>query len=267
MSVYNLYGNRWFLAIILAAILLIAACQPANNDSSGSPVTLATVLQNNLKASREGGQAGGVLNMHTVVSIEEGGSTVVGRYRATTEGLMRIDVFADGERVYSEGTDADGAWEWPGGEEGPANVYHEGANALNRGIEMNLFTLAEYAGRGHQVELLGEETIDDQLHYVLKVTLSDGFEHFRYINADNWQVEKTRDHRSLHPAIDPTQKDFESRFSEWKTVDGVSYASSQLTIDRTSNEVIQKMQVREAAYNVSADELDLERSYIPTSSP
>lgn len=248
-------------------LLSLVAVSTSGCDRAADEVSLDTILANNLAAVRSDAQIGGVSSTDKIVSISEANYSLVARYRASAAGTMRIDVFSEDTRVYSEGKDADGVWEWPGGQEAPANVYHEGVGALEHGIEFNLFSLAELQGRDHRVEWVDEETIRDNQYYVLKITLSDGFENYRFVNADTWLVDLSRDFRALHPALDATKKNVETRFDQWTTIDGVTSAGRSRDFDMATGELVQTALVLDSKYNLRDDELDLARTYVPTEPP
>lgn len=225
------------------------------------------ILQNNHRAVRPGPAPGVFRSTEKVLQISEGGAVLIARYRATSQLRMRIDVFDDGARVYSEGLDKEGAWEWPGGQKSPENVHHDGAGALAHGIEFNLFTLAELASRGHTIELADREWIRGTVYFVLKVTLSDGFETYRFVNADTWRVDLSRDFRAFHPGVDETKKQLETRYDQWDQADGVMFARRSRTVDVESGTVIATTTVLSSRYNLASEELDLSREFVPGAPP
>jgi len=252
---------------LIVSLLAVLAFSTSGCERRSERLSLETILDNNLAAVRENAQIGSVSSTEKIVSIAEADYSLIARYRASSAGTMRIDVFAEDTRVYSEGKDADGVWEWPGGQEAPANVYHEGVGALEHGIEFNLFSLAGLQSRGHKIEWVDQESIRGNQYYVLKVTLSDGFENYRYVNADTWLVDLSRDFRALHPAIDSTRKDIESRYDRWTTTVGVTYPARSQDVDMASGKVDQTAIVLRSSYNLPDVELDLRRAYVPSGPP
>jgi len=256
-----------FRAIAIFLLLTFFTFSTSGCGRADEHVSLESILENNLAAVRSDAQIGGVSSTEKIVSISEANYSLVARYRASSSGTMRIDVFAEDTRVYSEGKDADGVWEWPGGQEAPANVYHDGVGALEHGIEFNLFSLAELQGRGHTIKWVDQETIRENQYYVLKITLSDGFENYRYVNANTWLVDLSRDFRALHPAIDATRKNVETRHDQWTTTDGITSAARSRDFDMTSGDLVQTGIVLQSKYNLPDDELDLPRTYVPSEAP
>lgn len=257
----------WRLAIVCGATLMFFCYPLLTAERTGQALGIKEILLNNSMAVRPAGLVDTVENLEKVLSIAEAGNLLVAWYRATSDGHMRIDVFSDDTRVYSEGKDDAGVWEWPGDKDGPEDVYHEGVGALEHGIEFNIFCLAEFPGRGHEVELAGRETIRGAHYFVLKITLADGFETFRYVNPETWQVDLSRDFRAFHPGLDSTRKNIETRFDQWEQVDGVVFASRSQNVDVESGEVLATIRVLRSRYNLPAHELELARSYVPAEAP
>ncbi len=232
-----------------------------------SEMSVDTILQLNLKAVRGNSEIGRIQTTDMTLSISEADYSLIARYRAADDGVMRIDVFADGQRVFSEGKDGLGVWEWPGGQDAPKDVTHEGAAALEHGVEFNLFPLAELIGRGHSIDLVGREEIRGNHYFVLVITLSDGFETYRYINEETWLVEISRDYRALHPGNDATKKSMETRYDQFRRTDGILSAGRSRDFEQSSDQAIQTMLVLDAKYNVPRAGLDLDRSYVPDGPP
>ena len=121
--------------------------------------------------------------------------------------------------------------------------------------------------RGHDLELVGRETIRDEEYFVLKVTLSDGFETYRYVNAETWLVDLSRDFRAFHPGIDDTKKNLETRYDQWERTDGVVFAGRMQSVDLETGAVIATTLILGSRYNIAREELNLARSYVPGGAP
>jgi hypothetical protein len=255
--------------LLIAGGIVLAFCSDSllAAERTGQVVSVEQILQNNLSAVRLASSSDNIENTDKVLQISEADYTLIARYRASSDGQMRIDVFSDHIRVYSEGKDEDGVWEWPGGKDEPENVYHDGVGALEHGIEFNLFPLAKLGDRGHEIELVDNETIRDKEYFVLKITLSDGFETYRYVNADTWLVDLSRDIRAFHPGVDNTKKNLETRYDNWEQADAVVFASRSQNVDLETGAVIATTLVLSSRYNIAREELDLARSYVPDSAP
>lgn len=267
MKHLGLSGLLWYLLIATGATYAFCTDSSFAAEHRGQIMGVEEILKNNLIAVRPELSFENMENLEKILEISEAQYTLVARYRATSDRQMRIDVFSDRSRVFSEGKDGDGVWEWPGGKDAPEDVHHDGIGALEHGIEFNLFPLAELARRGHEIELVGSETIRDKEYFVLKITLSDGFETYRYVNDDTWLVDFSRDFRAFHPGVDNTKKNLETRYDRWEQVDGVVFASRSQNFDLESGAIIATTLVLKSRYNIPREELDLERRHVPDSSP
>ena len=115
--------------------------------------------------------------------ITDPGFEVDATYRAMRPGLMRIDAFAAGKPVFTEAFDGSRAWMWTG--EGSAKEESRQATAvLRRGVDLpgKLIGLHELKERGHRIALAGREKLDGVDYYVLRLTMSDGFETSLYVD-------------------------------------------------------------------------------------
>jgi hypothetical protein len=182
--------------------------------------------------------------------ISEGGSELQGVWRADRQGRMRIDVHAGGRRVYTEAHDGRRAWQM--NESGAVTPSSPGgAAALWHGTQYpgKLFGLHEMARLGHSVELEGREVLDGIDYYVLKLTLSDGFVTFRYVNPQTWLFDRGRDLRAIHPDRDPNQKWLENRWSDYRPVAGELHSFHEEQVDVSTGKVLQRTDVTRVELN------------------
>jgi hypothetical protein len=186
-------------------------------------------------------------------------------YRATPD-LMRIDIFAGGQRVYSEGLDAHSSWAWEGGKPAAADASPEGAKAIRHGIEFNLFGLHRFRARGHRLELAGREAVDGVDYHVIRVVMADGFETFRYIDPSSWMIGRSRDVRAIHPDTDQTKKLLENVYEDFRPVDGVMTSFRSHQADVATGAVLQRTQLIGQRNNPPVGELHLERDWVPPAS-
>jgi len=166
---------------------------------------------------------------------------------------MRIDIMAEGKRVYMERFDGEKGWQWNGKEE-----KEEGATptaALRHGVELpgHLFGLHEMQKRGHRLELGGRETIEGVEFYVLRVTFADGFETSLFVDPQSWRITQRREVRALHPDVDPTPTTIETRYSNFRQVDGVWFAFLDEDVDLKTGKVIETATVKEIKVNPPID--------------
>ncbi len=254
---------RYLAQLGLLGLISMAAIASA----PGAETSLSTILKKNHEATRGGSEIGSIRTMDLTLNISEADYTLAARYRAAADGRMRIDVFAGDERVFSEGKDELGVWEWPGGQEAPQNVQHEGVGALEHGIEFNLFSLSELSERGHSIELVGEEKHDEATYFVLKITLRDGFETYRLVNTETWLVDISRDYRAFHPGVNADKEHLETRYDQWQTTSGILHASRSRTFNITTDAIVATAKVMQTNYNIAQSQLNLERSFLPDGPP
>jgi hypothetical protein len=241
------------LARRLLLAMLLAFAPGVSLAAEPGSLTLDQVIARNTEAM--GGRAAieAVQTVEVSLHIKDPGFEVDGVYRAARPGRMRIDIMADGKRVYMERFDGDKGWQWNGKEE-----KEEGATptaALRHGVELpgNLFGLHEMQKRGHRIELSGREPIDGVEYYVLHVTFADGYEASLFVDPQTWRITRRRDVRALHPDVDPTKTTIESRKSDWRQVDGVWFAFAGEDVDLKTGKVIETTTVKEIKVNPPPD--------------
>lgn len=236
-------------------------------NEPGREITLNTILDNNYQATRGHGELHTIETADLILRISEADYTLTAHYRAAADGFMRIDVFAGDERVFSEGKDESGVWEWPGRQDAPRNVDHDGVGALEHGVEFNLYSLAELGKRGHSIELIDLERIREIDYYVLKVTLEDGFVSYRYVNSETWLVGISRDYRAFHPSIDPSKQNLETRYDQWHRSSGILHAGRSRTFNAETGEAVATAVIVQTKYNVAHTQLNMWRNFVPVGPP
>src|SRR5258708_24774065 len=166
--------GSWIL-LVLSAALLVNGCKTAARR--GSADELDDLIE---KHTAVRGGSAAIESVHTVairLRITEPKFAVEALYQASRTRRMRIDVFSNGKRVYSEGYDGHEGWQLPGDAEHATVASASGTAALRHGLEFptNLRGLHEMRTRGHQLALVGRELIDETNYYVLRLRLQDGF--------------------------------------------------------------------------------------------
>lgn len=238
-----------------AAVLALPAVARAKAE-----LTLEQVIDRHTRARGGAAALDRIRNIVVDLDISEQGATVRASYRATPDS-MRIDVLADGKRVFSEGLDAKGSWEWEGGKPAAADASADGAKALRHGMEFNLFGLHRLAGRGHRLELAGRESVGGVNHYVVRIVMNDGFETFRYIDPQSWMIVRSRDVRALHPDMDPAKKLLENVYEDFRPACGVMTSFRSHQADVTTGQVLQRTRLIAQRCNAPAAELHLARDW------
>jgi hypothetical protein len=210
-------------AMILRRTMLIGAAALAASPGAAraEELTLEQVVARHVAARGGAPALDRIRTMEAVVRVTEPSFTVLGRYLATTEGRVRVDVYSDGARAFSEGVDDQGVWGWAGGKPAPEPSSEKGRQALLHGIEYNLVGLHRYPDRGQRLSLVGRETLGERELVALQANFADGFETRFYLDPDSWLIVRRRDRRAYHPDVDAREKRIESRFGDFRTVDGV----------------------------------------------
>ncbi len=200
----------------------LSACL-AGVATAGPPELDSLVGQN---TTARGGAAAieSVSVFEAEIHIVEPTFEVDGDYVATRDGRMRVDILADGERVFTEAIGRERAWSW-NPEGGVTTASAQGRAALRHGIEFpfKIFGLHEMESRGHRLTPAGRERIGDVDYHVLRLTLDDGFESRLYLNPETGLIERERQNRALHVDVDPTPAWIETEYSDWRPVGGVLY--------------------------------------------
>lgn len=185
------------------------------------------ILAANDAAQNGSRDTSGIHAMQIDLTMHDGSSTFDAVYKVTRDGRMRIDIIVGGRRVYTEAYDGRDGWDLAA--DGTAAVTDPNAATLWHGTQFpgNIFSLREEIANGNEVKYVGRENIDGIDYYALKITLRDGFVTYRYINPDNWLIERGRDFRAFHPAVNEKKTWIETVWSDYRPLDGVqrSYLS------------------------------------------
>jgi len=202
----------WRLAL-LASLLL------------GAPAALADRQEQILacNAAALGGMAtlGGIDTLRFDLDIREPSFAVQGRYVASRDGTMRVDNYANGERVFAEGLEGGEAWQWT--PEGRTLAGADGAAALRHGIEApgRFWTLWELQRRGLQVAWLPAGPQARINEWQFQLTRADGSQYGYFIDRMSCLPTRELSRRALHPDVDPTMVTIETSYDEPFVVDGV----------------------------------------------
>jgi hypothetical protein len=234
-------------AITIACLALAAAACA----SAPSKPELDQIVEQHVAA--RGGRAAieAVKAVRIALTIVEADSRVEADYLASRDGRMRIDILQNGTRVFSEGIDAQGAWQWVENnvQSGPSSPA--GAATLQRGLEtpMILRGLHELPARKHVLNLLQRERIDGTDYHVIHVRFVDGYVTRYYINPKTWLIDRRRDSRPLHPDADPKPAEIEERYFDWREFAGVRYPMRTTQADLATGKQLQATVTRELVVN------------------
>jgi hypothetical protein len=216
------------IALWLGALLIVT-----DATAFAGQTELAKILANNELAVRSSLGAPHPKSMRFDLAMQDGTASFDAQYTVTAAGKMRIDIIQNGKRVYSEAYNGHEGWDLDAA--GVATT-DPAAAALWHGTQYpgQLFTLRDVVAHGHQIKYVGRETINDANYYVLKITLTDGFDTYRYVNPNTWLIERSRDFRAFHPAIDGTKTWIETVWSDYRTIEGIKLAFLSVNKDLTT---------------------------------
>ncbi len=176
--------------------------------------------------------------------IEEPAFQVDGIYVAERSGVARIDIFAEGERVFSEGWDGTSGWQQRQDDEAPVATSAAGGAALRHGLEQpgHLWTLADMTGHGHSVEEDFSARVGADERSV-RLTLSDGFEIWYWLDANTCLITRKRDFRAFHPDLDPAETWIETRYGDRERTGGVLRSRVTYSVDLATGDTVGRTEV------------------------
>lgn len=242
---------------VAVAVALSGCGGPAEQEAG---LTADEVIARHLDAIGGAEAIDALENIRIRPEVIEPGFTIFGDYRATREGRMRVDIYAGGERVFSEGIDGDGGWQQAGVGAEFVETTPIARQALAHGIEFNLFGLHDLASRGHRASLFGREEIDGIDYYVLHVAMEDGFERYVFIHPETWLVDRYREVSALHPDIDAEERPAETLQGNFRESCGVLRATETRKVDRETGEEIQRTRALSVECNLDPDSLNIGRN-------
>lgn len=250
---------------LIAAFLL-------STTLSASAADLPTILAENDKA--HGGDAYlAVQSLRAELRIKEPTFEVEAVYVATRAGQMRIDIYAEGQRVYAEGLMPNGnggqcGWEWNPGKpaDQPAQCVGEVETAaLRHGLEMpgHFHTLEDVAATGAKVELIGPAEGSEGAEWQVRLTLEDGHSRDYFISQENYRVVRAQDFRAFHPGVDDTKVTVESRQLDPVEIEGVLRYGRQENYNADTGAWMATTTVVEAVHNPEIPEGYFNPAYVP----
>ena len=192
----------------------------------------ATIIERVTRASGGISAAPAIPALAYHIHIKEATYEADGTYLVDRKGRMRIDLYMGDKRVYTECYDGTRGWQMDGdGKVAESSV--EGTKALWHGTQYpgQILALAELPQHGHRIEISGHERVDGVDYDVLKLTMRDGFETYRYVNRKTGRIERSRDVRAPHPDIDAKRRPLDTAWSDFRKVDGVVRSFTETQTD------------------------------------
>lgn len=233
------------------ALVAVVALVTVGCAGAADRLGVEDVVERHTAAVADSAALDSVQRLRVHLRILEPGFTLEGVYRVDRRGRMRIDVYSDGRRVFTEAYDGETGWQMGADGTSATTADDAAAEALWRGTQYpsNIVPLHEVDDRGHRLELVGRDTVDDVAYHVLRLTLSDGFETDWYVHPETWLLERRRDVRALHPDQDPTEQRLETRWSDFRSVAGVLRPFRSRQVDLATGEVLQRTEVEGIVVN------------------
>ena len=238
---------RLFHGLAGVAALFLAACSNVEPE-----MDLDRLLK--LHTDARGG-ADAIENVSTLkvsLDIVEPAFTVSGEYVATREGYMRIDVFADGARVFTEALGPGGGWQMFG-DGTVAGLTPEGEAALLRGLHGNLYGLHELPNLGFSLSLVGKTEFAGAQYWTVEQIAPDGFSQHVFIDPDTFLIAGDRRTTALHPDIDATQTNQELFHTDYQETAGVLFSERSETKNIDTGELMQSTTVTSRLVNEEVD--------------
>ena len=241
----------------LFSALLLAAC--GNNSETTPPkigeektyANIAEAVSTNTEALGGVHALDGVQTMLKRSLIEEGELRDIAIFATDRKGRMRVDIFADGKRVFAESFDGERGHQWQEST-GQVPASERGTVALSHTPQLpnHIFRLKDATANGHTLALIGHEKIDDVNYGVLELTLSDGFQTYLFLDTETGWVTRSRNVRALHVDLDDNEKLIEARMSDFRSVGDIVHPHSVVEVDLATDDVLTRITLQELKINV-----------------
>lgn len=212
---------------------------------------LDSLLARNTEAHGGAENWAGIRNVRYRLTIIEPSFEVEGSYVATREGSVRMDITADGKRVFSEGLHEGSAWRWsPDG--GVEQQNEEAALGLLRGILMpgRFFLLQDLPSQGAELELVGEVNDRGQKQWQIRVSMDRGFSREYYLDDESGRIVRERDRRAIRAGADADKVTVETRKEDPDWVNGTLYYKVSKNLNADSGEWLAITRVNSVEHNI-----------------
>jgi len=219
----------------------VMALYRVREEASGSAAVLEDLIDKHTTARGGRRAIESIRSLEAKLRIEEPTTTADGLWRVDRAGRMRIDVFVDGRRVFTEAFDGERAWQQPGGAErgAPASVAGTAALRHSGQLPTNILGLHEMTSHGHHLELAPREEVAGVSYHVIVLTLDDGFQTRYYLDPATLMIVRARVRKALHPDIDPAVTTIETVWSDFRQIAGVRFPFRATETDLTTGELLQ----------------------------
>ena len=229
--------------------------------ASNAQMTYDQFLENHIKAMGGAEALENILSVQSKMIIMEDvnpvtndGTALDGTYMANRDGQMRVDIYVDGNRVFTEALSSmTEGWRQNGEGETVEPLSEDGSKALQKSIHSNLYALHELEGLGYKVEFQGEQTLMEKSYYAVDLTSPLGKFERQFFDKQTYLKAATMDESALHVDVDPTKVLSVSTNTDYKMVGGVMRSFAGEVINVRENKVIQTFELRHIEFNVPQD--------------
>lgn len=185
--------------------------------------------------------------------LTEPGFVVNGTYVATRSGYVRVDIFDNGVRVFTEVLTPDGGWQagTDAGETSPLSV--DGRAALERGRVRHLYGLHEIGSLGYRLRWAGATQFGDADAWAVDVTAPDGFAERLFFDTGSAMLIGRSERSALHPDADPSKVDRVTIRGDFRHVNGIVLSHASTTFEAASGRELQSDRVLAVEINPYTD--------------
>jgi hypothetical protein len=245
----------WFRVqpVMRVAILCVGT---AGCATRGAPdLALRDLIIRNTQARGGSAAIEAIRNLEVKLRIVEPTYTADGVWRVDRSGRMRIDVFIEKRRVFTEAFDGEHAWQLPAEAEHAVLANAGGGAALRHSGQLptNILGLHEMAAHGHRLDSAGREEVGGVRYYVVVLTLDDGFVTRYYIDPTSFLITRSRVYKPLHPDLDPTPTTIETVWSDFRWIAGVRFGFEAIDNDLATGKVLQTTMLLDVTPNLPVD--------------
>jgi hypothetical protein len=165
---------------------------------------------------------------------------------------FRVVVVGVPDEVYREGFNGT-SWEYekPSGKLKITPSSSEAGKTARRGSEFDE-SIIDYRQKGHHIEYIGKEKINEKDAYHLRVTLRDGWVKDYYLDANTYLILALRKAMPLHvtgPMIESL-----TMYSDYRPVDGVLYPHSFVERNTATGQIMNTLEWKTIEANVAIDD-------------
>lgn len=236
------------VTLTLATQFLVSGCGPAAEPPAA--FSIEDIVARNTAALGGQDELNAIDNMVKHSLIVEGDDAVASVFAVSRDGQMRVDIFAGGERVFAESYDGERGHQWRPGD-GQSAASERGTIALSHTPQLpnHVLRLKDVEANGHRLEHVDADTDGDRSYDVLKLTLSDGFETFLWVDRESHRVTRIRNERALHVDIDSEELVIETRVSEFRKVGNILHPHLVEEVNLATGDVLVRIELRHLELN------------------